>query len=126
MHRFKSDRWKASIALAGMLLLLVLMVWVKVEAVGAYEGVSGLATPGTVQATPTEDATVTALNKEKLAQEVQQLKSQNEPDPFGWLRTNASIFLSTLPQQFACARLRDPHLPRSRRDFSHDAHHHGS
>src|SRR2546425_8665058 len=27
--------------------------------------------PGTVQATPTEDATVTALNKEKLEQELQ-------------------------------------------------------
>ncbi|HEY6410913.1 MAG TPA: pentapeptide repeat-containing protein [Ktedonobacteraceae bacterium] len=37
-----------------------------------------------------------ALNKQKLAQEVQQLKNQNEPDPFGWLRTNASVLLSTL------------------------------
>ena len=92
----KRDIWKAGIAIVGILLLLVLMVGVSVSAVGAYEGTSGLATPGTVQATPTEDATVTALNKEKLAQEVQQLKSQNEPDPFGWLRTNASIFLSTL------------------------------
>ncbi len=35
-------------------------------------------TPGalTVQTTPTEDATVTALNKEKLAEEVQQLKKE--------------------------------------------------
>jgi len=49
-----------------------------------------------VQTTPTEDATVTELNKEKLAQEVQQLKNQNEPDPFGWLRTNAAVLLSTL------------------------------
>src|SRR6266480_7764639 len=81
-----------------MLLLLVLMVWVPVSAAGAYEEVSGLAAPvtGTVQATPTVDATVAALNKEKLAQEVQQLKNQNEPDFFGWLRTNASILLSTL------------------------------
>ena len=96
MRWLKRDRWKVSIALAGMLLLLVLMVWLPVSAVGAYEGTSGLATPVTVQATPTQDATVTALNKEKLAQEVQQLKNQNEPDPFGWLRTNASILLSTL------------------------------
>lgn len=98
MRWLKRERRKASIALAGMLLLLVLMVWVPVSAAGAYEGTSGLATPvtGTVQAMPTEDATVTALNKEKLAQEVQQLKNQNEPDPFGWLRTNVSIFLSTL------------------------------
>ncbi len=49
-----------------------------------------------MQATPTEDTTVTTLNKEKLAQEVQQLKNQNEPDLLGWLRTNASILLSTL------------------------------
>jgi hypothetical protein len=47
-------------------------------------------------ASPTEDATVTALNKEKLVQEVQQLKEQNAPDLFGWLRTNATILLSTL------------------------------
>lgn len=93
---FKKDLWKAAIALAGMLLLLVLMMWVPVSAAGVDEGTSGLATPGTVQATPIEDATVSALNKEKLVQEVQQLKSQNEPDPFGWLRTNAATFLSTL------------------------------
>ena len=68
------------------------------SATGAQERATGLATPVTVmvQATPTKDATVTALNKEKLAQEVQQLKNQNEPDPLGWLRTNASILLSTL------------------------------
>ncbi len=94
----KRDLWKAGIIVAGMLLLLVLMIWAPVSAAGAHQGVSEPAMPGTVtvQATPTEDATVTALNKEKLAQEVQQLKSQNEPDPLGWLRTNASILLSTL------------------------------
>ncbi len=98
MRWLKRDRWKAGIALAGMLLLLVLMVWVPVSAAGAYEEVSGLAAPvtGTVQATPTVDATVAALNKEKLAQEVQQLKNQNAPDLFGWLRTNAAVLLSTL------------------------------
>ena len=66
MRWHKRDRWKAGIALAGMLLLLVLTVWVPVSAVGAYEGTSGLATPvtGTVQATPTEDATMTALQKD--------------------------------------------------------------
>ncbi len=98
MRRLKRGLWKAGIAVAGMLLLLALMVWLPVSAVGPQERALGFATPvtGTVQATPTEDATVTALNKEKLAQEVQQLKNQNEPDPLGWLRTNASIFLSTL------------------------------
>ncbi len=94
----KRDMWKAGIAIAGMVLLLLLMTWVSLSAVSAHEGTSELATPGTVtaQATPTVDATVTTLNKEKLAQEVQQLKNQNEPDPLGWLRTNASILLSTL------------------------------
>jgi hypothetical protein len=69
-----------------------------VSAAGTYEGALELATPGTgtVQATPTVDATVTALNKEKLAQEIQQLKNQNESDPLSWLRSNASIFFSTL------------------------------
>ena len=98
MRWLKRDRWKAGIAIAGMLLLLILMVWVPVSAAGAYEGASGLATPvaGTVQATPTEDATMTALNKEKLTQEVQQLKNQNALDLFSWLRTNAAVLLSTL------------------------------
>jgi uncharacterized protein YjbI with pentapeptide repeats len=94
----KRELLKAGIVVAGMLLLLVLMTWVPVSATRAYEGVSELATPGTVTvaASPTEDATVTALNKEKLAQEVQQLKEQNAPDLFGWLRANAAILLSTL------------------------------
>src|SRR6266702_7411946 len=98
MRWLTRDLWKAGIAIAGILLLLVLTVWIPVSAAGAYEGASGLAGSGTgtVQATPTEDATVTALNKEKLAQEIDQLKNQNAPDLFGWLRTNASIFLSTL------------------------------
>ncbi len=94
----KRDIWKAGITITGMSLLLVLMVWVPVSAAGADEGASGFAGPGTVtvQATPTVDATVATLNKEKLEQEVQQLKNQNEPDPLGWLRTNSAILLSTL------------------------------
>jgi hypothetical protein len=97
MRWLKREMWKAGITFAVMLLLVVVMAWVPVSA-GAYEGASELATPGTgtAQATPTEDATVNALNKEKLIQEVQQLKSQNESDLLGWLRTNAATFLSTL------------------------------
>ncbi len=37
-----------------------------------------------------------------------------------------SPFLSTRHQWFACARLRDPHLPRSTARLFPDAHHHGS
>src|SRR6266480_2983519 len=98
MRWLKRDLWRTGIAIAGMLLLLMLMTWISVLAAGAHEGVSGSTRPVTVTelTTPTEDATVTALSKEKLAQEVKQLKDQNEPDFLGWLRTNASILLSTL------------------------------
>jgi uncharacterized protein YjbI with pentapeptide repeats len=86
-----------AIPFAGLLLLLVLMVWVPISSVRASERTSepSMAETATMQATPAEDATVTALNKEKLAQEVQQLKNQNEPDFFGRLQTNA-VLLSTL------------------------------
>ena len=94
----KRGLWKTGIVVADVLLLLVLMTWVPLSAARADEGVSEAAMEGpvTVQAAPTEDATVTALSKEKLAQEVQQLKNQNEPDPLGWLQTNASFLFSTL------------------------------
>src|SRR5438093_8307013 len=68
----KRDRWKAGITIAGVLLLLVLMVWVPVSA-GAYKGVSGIATPVTGTATPTIDPTMTALQREQLTQQVRQL-----------------------------------------------------
>jgi uncharacterized protein YjbI with pentapeptide repeats len=93
MRGLKRDLWKAGIAIVGMLLLLVLMAWIPVAAASAEVRASGVAAIVTVQATPTEDATVTALNKEKLAQEVQQLKNQNEPTFFDWLRGNVSILL---------------------------------
>ncbi len=98
MRRLKRNRQKVGLALAGMPLLLVLVVWLPVSAADAYEEALGSATPGAivVQATPTEDATVTILNKEKLEQQVQQLKEQNEPDLFEWFRTNGAILLSTL------------------------------
>jgi hypothetical protein len=93
----KCDLWKAGIVIVGMLLLLTCLALLPLSAASAHEETSRLVTLGTptVQATPTEDATVTALNKEKLAQEVQHLKGQNEPDFFGWLQGNATL-LSTL------------------------------
>ena len=102
MRWLKRDLWKAGIVIAGTLFFLVLMVWVPVSAAGVREMTSGPAGPVTVtvQATPTEDATVTALNKEKLAQEVKQLQEQNKPDPLGWLRTNVAILFSTLAVVF--------------------------
>ena len=96
MRWLKRNLWRTGIAIAGMLLLLMLMAWISVVAAGAHEEASGSTRSVTALATPTEDATVTALNKEKLAQEVEQLKEQNKPGLFEWLRTNASILLSTL------------------------------
>ena len=101
----KRDIWKAGITIAGMLLLLVLMIWVPVSVAGAYEGVSGLATPGTatVQATPTEDATVTALNKEKLAQEIQQLKNQNDRSIAAWFWNSGGLLGTVVAALLAVA-----------------------
>src|SRR6266487_2060651 len=102
MQWLKRTQWKVGIFIVSILLLLLLLAWIPVAAVESHETIQpgqvrGVATGTiTVQATPTEDATVTALNKEKLAQEVQQLKNQNVSDPLGWLRTNTSILLSTL------------------------------
>src|SRR5712692_3285766 len=69
MHWLKRDWWKAGIA--GMLLLLALMAWAPVSAADMHEGASGSATLATVtvQARPTEDATVTALTRETLQHE---------------------------------------------------------
>jgi uncharacterized protein YjbI with pentapeptide repeats len=96
MRWLKRDRWRLAIPFAGLLLLLMLMVWVPMAA-SAYEGASETVTPtpATVQTTPTVDvtATMTALNEEKLRQEIQQLKSQNEPTLFDWLKSNISILL---------------------------------
>ena len=98
MYWLKKNLWKTGIVCAGILLLLILMMWIQISAVHVYSEAAGLTTPETltVPMTPTEDATVTALNKEKLEQEVQQLKNQNAPDLFGWIRTNAAVLLSTL------------------------------
>jgi uncharacterized protein YjbI with pentapeptide repeats len=91
MRWIKREMWKAGITIASMLLLLVLMVWVPVSAASADERASGLATPvaGMVQATPTEDATVTTLNKEQLTLQVKQLQNQNN-----WLANNSTAFIA--------------------------------
>lgn len=98
MHWFKNPWWNRRIARVGVLILLTCLSLIPCSAASAQEKLWVAAPPATstVQATPTEDATVTALNKEKLVQEVQQLKAQNEPDLFGWLQTNASTLISML------------------------------
>ena len=105
MHWVKKDLWKAGIAIAGLLLLLVLMVWVPVSAADVREVTLGLATPGagTVQTTPTEDAAVTALNKEKLAQEVQQLKNQNDRSTAAWFWNSGGLLGTVVAALLAVA-----------------------
>jgi hypothetical protein len=89
MHRFQRDMWKAGIAVAGLLLLLVCMVWFPVSA-GANESATGFTTPViTVQATPTVDVTVAALNKEQLTLQVKQLQDQNS-----WLVNNSTALIA--------------------------------
>ncbi len=86
----KRDIWKAGIAIAG-LLLLVLVVWVPAEAFGAQKIVPRIATTVTVQAAPTVDATVTALNKAQLTQQVE----QQQHTFWNWLWSNAATILSS-------------------------------
>jgi hypothetical protein len=98
MYWLKKDLRKNSIDKICIKLLLMFIVWVPVIVMSAQEKAAGSAKSRrvTVQATPSADATVTALNKEKLKQEIQQLKNQNEPNPLGWIRINIAILLSTL------------------------------
>jgi uncharacterized protein YjbI with pentapeptide repeats len=96
MRYLKRGMWKAGIAIAGLLLFLVLMVWVPVSA-GAYEGTSGLAGPGTVtvQTTPTEDATATALSREQLTLQVKELQNQLQ-NQNNWLVNNSTALIAAV------------------------------
>jgi len=93
MHWLTRNLWKTGIAIVGVLLLLLLMAWVTVSTAGAEVRALGPAQPGTatVQAQPSVDATVTALNDEKLAQEVQQLQHEND-----WWWNYGAILLTSL------------------------------
>jgi uncharacterized protein YjbI with pentapeptide repeats len=97
MRGLKHDLWKAGIAIAGMLLLLVLVAWGPVEASGAPVRASGLGSEGsvTVQATPTEDATVTALSKEQLTLQVKQLQNQLQ-NQNNWLANNSTALIAAV------------------------------
>lgn len=103
MHQRKRDLWKMGIVLADI--LLVLLWWTPVLAANTYQGTLALATKAsvTVQATPTEDATVTTLNKEKLAQEVQQLREQNDRSAAAWLWNSGGLFGSMVAALLAVA-----------------------
>lgn len=98
MHWRKRNAWKMGIAVTATLLLLLVMVWIPVSVAGAHEEALGQARLGmiTVQATPTEDATVTVLNKEFLTQQVAQQQHTWDNWLWGNAATILSSFLSTL------------------------------
>jgi uncharacterized protein YjbI with pentapeptide repeats len=94
MRQFKRGLWKAGIALCGMQLFLALVMWLQVSAAHAHAGTSGIAKPVTItiQATATEDTTVTALNKEKLLKDV----DQQQHTLGNWFWTNGAAIISSL------------------------------
>src|SRR5213078_2869172 len=98
MRWFTKHLWNVGIASVSMLFLLMCLALIPLTAASAHEGTSGVATPTavTVQATPTEDATVTALNKVQLTQQV--AEQQHTWDNWVWSNAAAilSSFLSTL------------------------------
>jgi uncharacterized protein YjbI with pentapeptide repeats len=88
-------RFRIGILVTGMALFLVVAVsWTPISLAHAQAVLLGAATTTTitVQATPTEDATVTALNKEQLAQQI-----DGQQHTLGnWLWSNAATILSSL------------------------------
>jgi uncharacterized protein YjbI with pentapeptide repeats len=92
MHWFTKHLRNGGIASISILFLLLCLALLPLSAASAHEITSRSATPVAVQTTPTEDATVTALNKEQLAQQVagQQHTWEN------WLWGNAATISSTL------------------------------
>src|SRR5215469_1491447 len=95
MRGLKRDLWKAGMVIAGLLLLLGACAWITVAAASAEVRASGLAARVTVQATPTEDATVTALNKEHLTLQVKQLQNQLQ-NQNNWLINNSTALIAAV------------------------------
>jgi len=98
MYWRKRGLLQVGIILTGMALFLVLAAWIPVSLAHAQEVTSGTAIPSTVtvQTTPTEDATVTALNKEQLTQQV--ATQQHTWD--NWFWDNAATVLSSALSTF--------------------------
>jgi uncharacterized protein YjbI with pentapeptide repeats len=114
--------WKAVFVLAGTLLFVVLLTWIHISSAEAHEpsqdvrehSVAG----GTMIAplTPTEDATVTALNKEKLVQDI----GQQQHTWGNWFWNNGAALISSLALAIAGAftlfrYLRDQRIEREKK-----------
>jgi hypothetical protein len=95
MRGLKGDLWKAGMVMAGLLFLLVIMAWIPVAAAGAEVRLPGVATPVTVQATPTVDATVTALSKEQLTLQVKQLQNQLQ-NQTNWVFSSSNALIAAV------------------------------
>ncbi len=96
MYWLKRNTSKVGIAIAGLLLLLLLMVWVPMSA-NAYTRVLRIATPvtGTVQVTPTVDATMTVLSKEQLTLQVKQIQNQLQ-NQNNWVVNNSTALIAAV------------------------------
>ena len=123
----KCDLWKTGIAITGILLLLLLMVWLPLSAANTHEGTSGVATPGTVtvQTTPTVDPAITA----KTAQEqLTKLQRDNDRSLRAWFWNLSATLGSIVAALLAVAgvlwatkvaqnkNLADSQAERTRRD----------
>lgn len=97
MRWLKRGKWKAAIALIGLLFFLVLMVWVPLSA-RAYAGASRIVMSGPPSAKPTVDvtATMTALQKEQLILQNKQLQQSNDRGFGAWLWSNAAAIVASL------------------------------
>ena len=95
MRWLKRNLWKVDIAIASMLLLMMLTVWLPTSAASAYEVTSGLAGHIAViaQATPTVDATVSTLSKEQLTLQVKQLQNQLQTQN-NWFFSNSNALIA--------------------------------
>ncbi len=94
MHQYKRRLWKTIIAITGIFFLLLFQIGFPASKANAQGKVLTVATPEivTVQATPTVDETVTALNKEQLVQQV-----TDQQHTWGnWIWSNAVTILSSL------------------------------
>lgn len=96
------------IAIVTLLFLFTCLTLIPLSAASAHEGASRVATPTIVsaQATLPEDATMTALSKEQLEQEVTQLKNQNFWSPWTNFATPFSIFVALVAASFGFWRWR--------------------
>jgi uncharacterized protein YjbI with pentapeptide repeats len=95
MHWHTKGLRKVSItvAVASMLLLLVLTVWVPVSAANAYEGISGQTQPIVALATPAVNPTIEA---ETANEQLRKLQRDNERSLSAWIWNNGTAFFSSL------------------------------